>query len=210
MALITNPKGTLFIISAPSGAGKTSLVNALTEKMDSVLVSVSVTTRPKREGEQDGVHYNFVSAREFEEMLERNDFLEHATVFGNRYGTSQSWVEERLKQGKNVILEIDWQGGAQVRRLLPESVSVFILPPSRETLRARLESRGQDDSSTIERRMAQAVDEMSHYAEYDYLIVNDQFDQALYELSAVIDSQRLDIKKQQQAVQDLLSELLAD
>jgi len=205
---MTNPKGTLFIVSAPSGAGKTSLVRALVEKTPSILVSVSFTTRPKRAGEKDGVHYHFVSEQTFEDMLEQSDFLEYATVFGNKYGTSQSRVEEHLKAGEDVILEIDWQGAAQVRRLMPESVGVFILPPSRQTLRARLESRGQDDRSTIEHRMAQAVDEMSHYAEYDYLLVNDQFDDALSQLIAIVESNRLRIAKQQNALKDLLADLL--
>lgn len=209
MGIMTNPPGTLFIISAPSGAGKTSLVRALIEKVPSIVVSVSFTTRPKRAGEEDGVHYNFVSKQTFEEMLEQSDFLEYATVFGNKYGTSQSRVEKQLAAGQDVILEIDWQGAAQVRRLMPASVGIFILPPSKQTLRARLESRGQDDQSTIEHRTAQAVDEMSHYAEYDYLLVNDQFDEALRQLIAIVESRRLSITKQQSALKELLSELLA-
>lgn len=207
---MSNTKGTLFILSAPSGAGKTSLVKALTGQLPDVLVSVSFTTRPKREGEQQGVHYNFVSEAIFEQMLESGDFLEEAVVFGNRYGTSQSWVEKQLKAGQDVILEIDWQGAAQVRRLLPDSVGIFILPPSKATLRARLEARGQDDQATIDRRMAQAVTEMSHYAEYDYLLVNDNFDEALRLLVSIFEAQRLTIAKQQHTAGGLLSELLAE
>ncbi|MCF7980759.1 MAG: guanylate kinase [Pseudomonadales bacterium] len=209
MAITTPPKGTLFIVSAPSGAGKTSLVRALIEKIPSILVSVSYTTRPIRPGEQEGIHYHFVSKQAFEDMLEQSDFLEHATVFGNKYGTSQSRVEKQLKDGKDVILEIDWQGAAQVRRLMPESVGIFILPPSKQALRTRLESRGQDDQSTIAHRMAQAVDEMSHYAEYDYLVVNDQFDVALHQLSTIVESHRLAINKQKNALTHLISDLLA-
>jgi len=205
-----NTKGTLFILSAPSGAGKTSLVKALTEQLPDVLVSVSFTTRPRRDGEQDGIDYNFVSAETFEQMLQQGDFLEEAMVFGNRYGTSQSWVTQQLAAGQDVILEIDWQGAAQVRRLAPDSVSIFILPPSKTTLRSRLEGRGQDDPATINRRMAQAVDEMSHYAEYDYLLINDQFGQALQQLVSIFQAQRLTITKQQHAARDLLTELLAE
>lgn len=202
-------KGTLFIVSAPSGAGKTSLVKALTDNTPSILVSVSFTTRSRRAGEQDGVHYNFVSSEKFEEMLDQGDFLEHANVFGNYYGTSQAWVESKLREGKDVILEIDWQGAAQVRKLIPDCVGIFILPPSRQTLRERLEVRGQDNAETIERRMAQAVDEMSHYNEYDYLLVNDNFDLALQQFRATIEAQRLKLSVQQNAIEELLRELLA-
>lgn len=202
-------KGTLFIVSAPSGAGKTSLVKALTDNTPSILVSVSFTTRPKRAGERDGVHYNFVSTEQFEAMLNQGDFLEHANVFGNYYGTSQAWVKSKLMEGKDVILEIDWQGAAQVRKLIPESIGIFILPPSRQTLRERLEVRGQDNSETIDRRMAQAVDEMSHYTEYDYLLVNDNFDLALQQFRAAIEAQRLKLSVQQNAIGELLTELLA-
>lgn len=202
-------KGTLFIVSAPSGAGKTSLVKALTDNTPSILVSVSFTTRPKRAGERDGVHYNFVSTEQFEAMLNQGDFLEHANVFGNYYGTSQAWVKSKLMEGKDVILEIDWQGAAQVRKLIPESIGIFILPPSRQTLRERLEVRGQDNSETIDRRMAQAVDEMSHYTEYDYLLVNDNFDLALQQFRATIEAQRLKLSVQQNAIGELLTELLA-
>ena len=183
--------GTLFIVSAPSGAGKTSLVEALVERCPQVCVSVSHTTRSMRPGEQDGVSYHFVTEAAFLEMLSRDAFLEHAQVFENYYGTSQDWVDEQLQQGRDVILEIDWQGAEQIKRQRPESVAVFILPPSREALLQRLTSRGQDDEKVIERRMSKAVDEISHYLQSEYIVVNDDFDQALDELQRVVESQRL-------------------
>lgn len=156
-------RGTLFTVSAPSGAGKTSLVRALIDRSDHLRVSVSHTTRAKRPGEEDGVNYHFVSHDTFQDMLKEDAFLEHAQVFANYYGTSRRWVEETLAAGDDVILEIDWQGAQQVRQLMPETVSIFILPPSRDTLRSRLTNRGQDDAATIERRLAEAAREMSHY-----------------------------------------------
>ncbi len=202
-------KGSLYIVSAPSGAGKTSLVAALLERDASIEVSVSHTTRAPRPGETDGVNYNFVSVDAFEHRVERGDFLEHAKVFGNYYGTSQSWVEERLLSGKDVILEIDWQGARQIRELVPEARSIFILPPSKQALRQRLESRGQDDQETIDRRMAEAESESSHYPEYDYLVINDQFDQALSELSAIFLANRVTTEVQSQRCQDILADLLS-
>lgn len=201
-------KGTLYTVSAPSGAGKTSLVKALVESTDDIGVSVSHTTRDIRPGEEDGVNYHFVSHAEFEDMLTESAFLEHAPVFGNFYGTSQSWVEKTLLSGQDVILEIDWQGAAQVRRLLPETIGVFILPPSKSALRARLTGRGQDDSSVIDARMAEAESESSHYVETDYLIINDDFDKALEEFRAIIFSQRLKLESQQIRHADLLADLL--
>ena len=201
--------GTLFIISAPSGAGKTSLVKALLDTTSDIAVSVSYTTRPIRAGEQDGVHYHFVDQPSFLERLAQNDFLEHAEVFGNHYGTSQAWVEQQLASGQDIILEIDWQGAAQVRKLIPTSCGIFILPPSREVLQQRLENRGQDDDSVIADRMNEAVSEMSHYAEFDYLIVNDDFDQALAELKAVVTAERVKSPRQQQNLSTLLTNLLA-
>lgn len=201
--------GTLYTISAPSGAGKTSLVSALIQSSEELRVSVSHTTRDKRPGETDGINYHFVSEKDFLAMLDRVEFLEHARVFGNLYGTSQVWVEEQLAAGIDVILEIDWQGAEQVKRQLPDTRAIFILPPSRPTLLQRLTARGQDDSSTIESRMAEAVEEMSHYVESDYLIVNDQFEQALGELQAIIASQRLKTSSQRETLAPLLGKLFA-
>lgn len=202
-------KGTLYTVSAPSGAGKTSLVKALIESTADIGVSVSHTTRAMRPGEENGVNYHFVTHPEFEAMLERSAFLEHAPVFGNYYGTSQAWVEETLQSGQDVILEIDWQGAAQVRRLLPDTVGVFILPPSKAALRQRLTGRGQDDSSVIDARMAEAESESSHYVETDYLIINDDFDVALEQFRAIIYAQRLVLDKQKIRHNDLLTDLLS-
>lgn len=200
--------GNLFTISAPSGAGKTSLVEALVSELADIRVSVSHTTRPQRPGEQQGVHYHFVDRAEFDRMLGENAFLEHAEVFGNRYGTSQSWVQTVLATGIDVILEIDWQGAAQVRRLMPDTAAIFILPPSRDTLRARLTGRGQDDAAVIQRRLDGAVQEMSHCGEADYLIVNDDFHVALMELKSAVIARRLRLERQLQRHSGLLSELL--
>lgn len=200
--------GTLYIISAPSGAGKTSLVHALLEACPGLTVSVSHTTRAQREAEQDGVHYHFVDDADFVGMIEADAFLEHASVFGNRYGTAIQPVRDRLRQGVDVILEIDWQGARQVREAMPEAVSVFILPPSRIELEQRLRGRGQDSDAVIERRMRDAVNEMSHYAEYDYLVVNDDFREARADLLAIIRSRRLRQAAQQQHLGDTLDELL--
>jgi len=201
--------GTLFIISAPSGAGKTSLVKALLGSMSQICVSVSYTTRQQRQGEIDGKDYNFVSPDQFESMLGQSAFIEHACVFGNFYGTSEEWVKNRLQNGIDVILEIDWQGAQQVRHLIPEAVSIFILPPSRATLLERLLQRGQDNQKVIDQRMAEAVSEMSHYAEFDHLIINDDFQLALAELQAVISCQRTRIDRQEVIFQSLISELLS-
>jgi guanylate kinase len=200
--------GTLYTVSAPSGAGKTSLVNALIARCDRLRVSVSHTTRPQRPGEQDGVNYHFVDESAFLEMLEQAAFLEHARVFGNLYGTSQAWVEEQLASGTDVILEIDWQGAEQVKRLLPATRAIFILPPSRPALEQRLTGRRQDDPAIIAARMAQAVEEMSHYIESDFLVVNSDFEQALAELEAIVVCQRLQTARQQDALTDLLRNLL--
>ncbi len=200
--------GTLFTVSAPSGAGKTSLVKALIERTRNLRVSVSHTTRPMRPGEEDGINYHFVDEPHFREMLDRAEFLEHAQVFGNLYGTSQVWVEEQLAAGTDVILEIDWQGARQIKRLLPQTQAIFILPPSRETLIQRLTARGQDDSTTIAARTAEAVEEMSHYVEADFLVVNNDFDQALAEMGAIITCLRLRLERQEVALGPLLAELL--
>ena len=200
--------GTLFTVSAPSGAGKTSLVSALTERSKDLQVSVSHTTRPMRPGEVDGVNYHFIAESEFLAMLERAEFLEHARVFGNLYGTSQIWVEKQLELGIDVILEIDWQGAQQIKQAIPAGQSIFILPPSRATLEQRLTTRGQDDSEIIARRMSEAVEEMSHYTQSDYLIVNNDFDLALSELQAVVTSQRLRTVSQVQTQAQLLQDFL--
>lgn len=190
-------QGTLFVISAPSGAGKTSLVSEMLRQDAQLGVSVSHTTRAMREGEQDGVNYHFVSRGEFEAMIARGDFLEHADVFGNYYGTSQVWVRETLATGRDVILEIDWQGAEQVRRLIPECLGVFIVPPSAEVLRQRLVGRGTDAPDVVERRLAEAEEECRHAVEFDYLVVNDDFNVALADLLAIIRSRRLIMSVQQ-------------
>lgn len=201
--------GNLFTVSAPSGAGKTSLVNAALEALPNLRISVSHTTRAMRPGEQDGVNYNFVDEQTFADLIKAGDFLEHAQVFGNFYGTSESWVRETLAAGYDVILEIDWQGAAQVRKIIPETAGIFILPPSREVLRERLTNRGQDEIDVIEQRMSEARDEISHYSEADYVIVNDDFQSALQELKAIILSADLSSKKDFQKHQALISELLS-
>jgi len=200
--------GSLFIVSAPSGAGKTSLVKALLESLAHIRVSVSHTTRAMRPGEENGVHYHFVDIDSFLAMQKQNEFLEHAKVFDNYYGTSSKAVQSLLEQGEDVILEIDWQGARQVRQQFPQSISIFILPPSKSALRERLTGRGQDDDSIIERRMQDAVTEMSHYDEFDYLIINDDFNQALSELSAVVIAQRMRMATQKNRQQQLLQDLL--
>ena len=207
---MTQASGTLYIVSAPSGAGKTSLVTALLEQVDTLRVSVSHTTRPMRQGETDGVNYHFISREQFLQQVSEGDFLEHAEVFGNLYGTSQSTVEGTLAAGHDLILEIDWQGAQQVRRALPHARSIFILPPSREALQQRLSNRGQDSDEVIQGRMAQAVAEMSHYVEYDYIVINDDFQVALNELRAIITGNRLTLDKQQAVHQSLLTALLSE
>ncbi|WP_339668969.1 guanylate kinase [Dasania marina] len=203
------PTGKLYTISAPSGAGKTSLVQALIEADSNICVSVSHTTRAIRPGEHDGVNYHFCTHPQFEAMLAEQAFLEHAEVFGNHYGTSKHWVQETLVQGKDVILEIDWQGAHQIGQLMPETVSVFILPPSQQALRERLTQRGQDDESVIEQRMNEAVSEMSHYAEAHFLVINDDFNSALDDLKAIFRCHRLSRQQQQRLHPQLLQQLLS-
>lgn len=202
--------GTLYIISAPSGAGKTSLVDALVRTMHDLKVSVSHTTRPSRPGEIDGTHYHFVDTATFQRMADAGDFLEHACVFGNLYGTSRSQVLSDLKAGTDVILEIDWQGGQQVRRAFEDCVSIFILPPSRDELERRLRSRNQDSDEVIAKRMREAVSEMSHFREYDYLVVNDTFDDALTDLKAIVRARRLRCSAQTAKLGRRVNELLAE
>jgi len=209
------PRGILFLISAPSGGGKTSLVNAMLEKASGpddnrqLCVSISQTTRPQRPGEEDGKNYHFVSETEFQQLRADNAFLESAEVFGNLYGTSKAWVEERLEAGWDVILEIDWQGASQVQALLPDAVSIFILPPSLDSLRQRLTSRGQDDAEVIEKRMAEAVSEITHIDQAESIVINDSFDIALLDLEAVIRSARLNKAHQLKANEELLKNLLS-
>jgi len=208
MTTNTSATGTLYVFSAPSGAGKTSLVKALLKKTDSIGVSVSHTTRDPRPGEENGKDYNFVSQDEFKALIDQNAFLEHAQVFDNFYGTSQIWVESELAAGRDVILEIDWQGAEQIRQQMPDTVTVFILPPSREELHSRLTGRGQDSEETIERRMRDAVSEMSHYNEFDYIIINDDFELALEQLRSVVLARRQRAAAQTQIHADLLKNLL--
>ncbi len=203
-------KGQLFIISAPSGAGKTSLVHQLIQRMRNLEVSVSHTTRPKRPGEVDGRDYIFVDRGHFESMIEADEFLEHASVFENYYGTSRATVEKTLASGKDVLLEIDWQGAALVKRKWSDSCSVFILPPSREALLERLTTRGQDSEDVIAHRTEKAVEEMLHYAAADYLIINDQFEVALHELISLVECNRLQLVRQQNRHKQLIASLLAD
>lgn len=201
-------KGQLYIIAAPSGAGKTSLVSALLEAVDDLQVSISHTTRPKRPAETDGTNYFFVDDATFEGMIKEDAFFEHAKVFGHHYGTSKKWVREALDQGVDVILEIDWQGAQQMRKLMPEAIGIFILPPSMEVLKTRLTDRAADDPVVIDARMEEAHQEISHYDEFDYLVVNDSFEQALDDLRAIILSQRLKTGLQQVKYRDLLNGLL--
>lgn len=196
----------LFTISAPSGAGKTSLVKALLQRNPDIAVSVSHATRARRSGEQDGVDYHFVDPQEFEQMVQNDAFLEHAEVFGNYYGTSQQAVESLLQQ-KHVILEIDWQGALQVKKKLPDTIAIFILPPSRDVLRQRLIHRATDDETIIERRMAQADNEMSHYSDAQYLIINDDFEQALKDLACIIRAQVLLLERQKLKYPDLIASI---
>jgi guanylate kinase len=188
--------GTLYIVSSPSGGGKTSLVKALLEAEPEVRLSVSFTTRPARPGEVHGRHYHFVSAQEFGRMLEAGEFLESAEIYGNRYGTSQKWIDGERGAGRDVLLEIDWQGAQQVRRLMPGAVSIFVLPPSLEVLESRLRGRGQDSAEVVERRLTAARGEMSHAAEYDYVIINEEFSRAALDLRSIIRAERLKAARQ--------------
>lgn len=201
--------GNLFIITAPSGAGKTSLVKSLLAADAQVQRSISYTTRPPRPGETDGVDYHFVDETRFLDMLSESAFLECAEVHGARYGTSQDQVNSVLRAGNDVVLEIDWQGAAQVRSLYPQAVSIFVLPPSRGELRQRLRARGQDSESVIARRFAAAHEEMSHVSEFDYVTINDEFDVALQDICAIVRAQRLKRDKQLRRYEFLLQELLA-
>ena len=202
--------GNLFILSAPSGAGKSSLIHALLGQHQDMQLSVSHTTRAPRPGEVDGVHYHFVSVDEFKALIAQNNFLELAEVFGNYYGTSRTAIEQVLAQGRDVFLDIDWQGARQIKQQVPSVLSIFILPPSVAELEKRLNQRGQDSQEVIAKRMQQAKSEISHVTEYDYVLVNDDFQQCLKDLQQVVLGQRLTLQKQQQRQQALLTELLAN
>ena len=206
--MTTATQGTLYIISAPSGAGKTSLVKALLEVTEHIMVSVSHTTRPMRNGEVDGKDYYFTDVSRFRQMIADNAFLEYAQVFDNFYGTSRSSALDRMKHGVDVILEIDWQGAAQVREKMPEAVSIFILPPSRQELEKRLRGRGTDSDEVIARRLGEAELEMNHYREFDYLVFNDDFDTALLQLRAIILARRQRTHVLANAKQDTLTGLI--
>ena len=202
-------KGNLFILSAPSGAGKSSLYKALIQQDDQVRISVSHTTRAARAGEEDGREYYFVDVESFLDMIAEDAFFEHAQVFDNFYGTSKSAIFDLLDQGLDVILEIDWQGARQVRQLYPNAIGIFILPPSKEALAQRLQGRGTDSDEVIARRMSQAVNEMSHYDEYDFIVVNDDFDTALQEMASIFQAMRSRntniTQKHSKLINDLLS-----
>jgi guanylate kinase len=197
--------GTLFIVSAPSGGGKTSLVKALLASEPEVKLSISHTTRPARPGEVNGRDYHFVSPAEFERLLSREEFLESALIYDNRYGTSRTWISEQLEQDRDIVLEIDWQGAQQVRKLMPETVSVFILPPSLEALEQRLKARSQDQPEAIARRLAAAREEISHVREFDYVIINKDFNRAALELASIIRAERLRLSRQLTRNADLIN-----
>ena len=202
-------RGRLFVIAAPSGAGKTSLVKALLASEPRLRLSVSHTTRKRRPSEEAGREYHFVSVPQFKQLVARGEFLEHARVFDNFYGTARGFVEEQLRQGHDVILEIDWQGAQQVRRAMPQCVSIFILPPSRRALAERLTRRATDSAEIIARRLADATADMSHYREFDYVIVNDDFAQAVSDLRRIVAARAEDLTSARPALAPLLAELLA-
>ena len=202
-------RGRLFVIAAPSGAGKTTLVKALLREEPRLSLSISHTTRMRRPTEQDGREYHFVGKQEFEALAARGEFLEHAQVFDNLYGTARAFVAARLDAGQDVLLEIDWQGAQQVRRALPECVSIFILPPSRRALAERLARRATDTAEVIARRLAEAAADMSHYAEFDYVVVNDDFDRALSDLRRITGGDATDLAADRPQLKPLLAELLA-
>lgn len=200
--------GQLYVIAAPSGTGKTSLVRQLITNDNDILVSISHTTRSPRPNEKEAVDYFFIDENEFTRMVKKNHFLEHARVHDNFYGTSKLWVDEQLKQGKDVILEIDWQGAMQIRQSCEGVIGIFILPPSKECLLQRLRDRGQDDEQVIARRMARAEAEISHYKEFEYLVINDDFQCAYNDLRAIVHANRLTRAYQQSKHSKLLSNLL--
>lgn len=200
--------GLLFVVSAASGTGKTSLVKALLERVNNLHVSVSHTTRGQRPGELDGVHYHFSQKEDFLALVQQGGFIEYAEVFGNYYGTAETTVKQQLAKGHDVLLEIDWQGAEQVRKLFPESQQIFILPPSQFDLRQRLSNRGTDSVEVIEHRLSCAVEDMQQYLNFDYLIINDDFNKALHDLESVIIANRLRLSQQANRHQELIQELI--
>lgn len=200
--------GRLFVVASPSGGGKTSLVNALIQKFSHLKISISYTTRQSRPGEVDGKDYHFIDEETFQKMVGNKEFLEHAEVYGCHYGTSHHWVLKQLEKGTDIILEIDWQGARQIRQLFPSTVSIFILPPSRPVLLERLERRRQDSGEVIKKRMEEAVSEMTHCHEFDYLIINDQFEKALEDLGHIVRAERLKCDRQRILKSELLDQLL--
>ena len=198
--------GNLFVVVAPSGAGKTSLVDALLKSEPNIRLSISYTTRPPREGEEHGREYHFIERARFEKMIAASDFLEHANVYGNYYGTSRRWIEEQISGDHDVLLEIDWQGAQQVRKLFPDVVGIFILPPSINELRRRLKTRGKDTDEAIEKRMASAREEISHVLEFEYIIVNERFESALEDLIAIVRAARLSRVQQSHRLSKLIAE----
>ena len=202
--------GTLYIISAPSGAGKTSLITKLLENLEGAEMAVSHTTRKPREGEVNGKHYHFIDADTFLDDVHNGDFLEHANVFGNLYGTAKKSVEDILAKGVDVILEIDWQGAQQVRGLMPDTMSIFILPPTKQELERRLRGRGTDSDEVIAKRLGQSCDDIKHYDEFDYVVINDDFDESVNTLKSIFIANRARCDQQQKKNAMLLSELTAD
>jgi guanylate kinase len=204
---MTATPGSLYIISAPSGAGKTSLVRALLQSAVDLSLSVSYTTRPPRPEEVDGRDYHFVSREAFEQRLKQGEFLESAQVYGNLYGTSKTWINDALRAGRDILLEIDSQGARQVRRVFPAAVAIFVLPPSLEVLEERLRNRAQDSPEVISQRLASARDEIGHVGEYDYVILNDMLDHALHDLKCIVQAERLSVVKQLARHHSLLTQL---
>ena len=199
--------GTLYIISAPSGAGKTSMISKLLETLNDAEMAVSHTTRQAREGEVNGKHYHFISADEFLNDVHENKFLEHANVFGNHYGTSKAAVEVLLEKGLDVILEIDWQGAEQVRKLMPDALSIFILPPSKAELEKRLRGRGTDSDEVIAKRLGQSCDDIKHYDEFDYVVINDEFEESVNQLASIFHANRSKLDKHMQKNKTLMDDL---
>ena len=205
---MSNQQGVLYVVAAPSGCGKTSLVHALVSSEENIQISVSHTTRPPRPGEKTGVEYHFIDDAQFQRMIDDKAFLEYAEVFGHFYGTSRQWIADTLEKGTDVILEIDWQGARQVGQLFHHVKSIFIVPPSLETLRSRLEARQQDSQEVINGRMDKAIEEMSHFKEFTYLVVNDVFEQTLEQLRSIVTAERLKCRYQEDNLAPLLAKLL--